>query len=90
MSELAGRLEVRIVGILVLLEAVSVYILWTLDPLTQEGQGIFEIYVAVDLVAFAMISYMHRTNKSGDDFNRGAVIAGCLFIFVLLISSLLI
>lgn len=78
----------RIVGLLLLVEAVSVYFLWALDPINKLGQGIFAIFLAIDLVSFAVISYVYRAYKSGDQLNRYLLIMACAMIIILVYASL--
>jgi len=77
----------RVVGLLVVVMALSVFLLWTLDPLTKVGQDAFAIYLAVDFVAFAMVSYLYRALSSGGDFSRFLIVAGCSIIAILFFVS---
>ena len=82
MSSTLSQYSTRIVGLLLIVEAVSVYFLWTLNSVSQADQAVFAILVAIDLVSFAMISYVYRTYKSGDQMNRGLLIVACCAILV--------
>ena len=88
MSTDLSRFCTRIVGLLVLVEAVSVYFLWALNPVGKPEQGIFAILLAIDLVALAMISYIYRTYKHGEQFNRALLIGGCCLILIFVYVSL--
>jgi hypothetical protein len=77
----------RVVLLLLAVEAISVFLLWTLDPLTSQGQDAFALFLAVDLMAFAMMSYVYRTLSAGGSVSRVFVVAGCGFIAVLLLAS---
>ena len=83
-----GEYSTRIVGLLIIVMAVSVYFLWALNSVNQVGEGVFAIFLAVDLVSFAMISYIYRTYKSGDGLNRGLLIVACCMILIFLYASL--
>lgn len=78
----------NIVYLLLVVEAVSVFFLWDLNPINKAGEAVFAILLAVDLVAFAMISYIYRNYKSGDTLNRGLLLAACCLILVLVYASL--
>lgn len=78
----------RIVGLLIIVEAVSVYFLWTLNPVNEAGEGVFAILIAVDLLSLMLISYIYRTYKSGDQFNRAVMIIPCALILILVYVSL--
>ena len=77
----------RIVALLLMVMAISVVLLWTLDPLTSQGQDAFAIYLAVDFVAFAMMSYIYRTLSSDEAISKVLIVAGCAFIAVLFFLS---
>jgi tryptophan-rich sensory protein len=77
----------RVVALLLLVEAISVFLLWNLDPLTSQGQDAFALYLAVDLVAFAMMSYLYRELSSEGMISKVLIIAGCVFIAVLFFVS---
>ena len=78
----------RIVGLLIIVMAVSVYFLWALNPVNKAGEEVFAIFLAVDLVSFMMISYVYRTYKSGDQFSKTLLIGACCMILVLVYASL--
>ncbi len=77
----------RVVALLLLVMAVSVFLLWTLDPLTSQGQDAFALYLAVDFVAFAMMSYLYRALSAERNISKVLVIAGWIFIAVLFFIS---
>ena len=78
----------KIVGLLIIVMAVTVYFLWALDPVNADGEAVFAIFLAVDLVAFMMISYIYRTYKSGDQFSKGLLIGSSAMIIILVYASL--
>ena len=51
-----SRYGTRIVAFLLLVEAVSVFLLWSLSSVSQAGEGVFALFLAIDLVSLAMIS----------------------------------
>jgi tryptophan-rich sensory protein len=77
----------RIVALLLLVMAISLFLLWTLDPLTSQGQDAFALYLAVDFVAFAMMSYLYRALSSERAISRVLIIAGCSLIAALFFVS---
>ena len=88
MSEVLSRYATRIVGLLVLIEAVTVYFLWTISPINEAGEDVFAIFLAINLVSLAMISNVYRTYKHGDQLNRGFLLSGCGLILVFVYISL--
>ena len=89
LTHVAQRTSLRIVALLILLELLSVSFVWTLNPISGQGEATFALFLALDLVTFAMISYVYRVNRRGDDVNRVAILAGCCFGLVLLFAGLL-
>lgn len=83
----AEEMGERIVGLLVVVMGISVFLLWTLNPLTKVGQDAFAIYLAVDFVAFAMVSYLYRALDSGGEYSRFLIVAGCSVIAILFFLS---
>lgn len=86
----ARRISLRIVPLLLALQAVSVYLLWSLNPSGQSDESEFALFLAVIFVSLSMISYMFRVEKRGDGPNRSLILAGCLLLLVLLLAGLLI
>jgi heme/copper-type cytochrome/quinol oxidase subunit 4 len=78
----------KIVGLLLIVELVSGYFLWTLNAVNEAGEAVFAILLAVDLVSLAMISYVYRTTKSGEQLNRGVLLVACCMILVFVYASL--
>lgn len=58
--------------LLVVLQFVAVILAWSLNPVTQKDQTAFALLLSADLVAFAVVSYVGRTNNRGERV-RGAV-----------------
>lgn len=85
-----GRYSTRIVGAFLLIEAACVYFLWALNPISKIGEGIYAILLAIDLVSFAVISYVYRSYKNGNRLNKWLLIVACLMIIVLIFSVFLI
>ena len=83
MTGLARSVGMRVVALLVIVSLASVATLWTLAPTSSRSQSIFAVYLAVDLVSFAMISYVYRESKSGDEIGRIPLLAGSAFIVAL-------
>jgi predicted membrane channel-forming protein YqfA (hemolysin III family) len=78
----------RIVGMLIIVMAVTVYFLWALNPIDKNAEAVFAILLAIDMVAFMMTSYIYRTYKSGEQFSRALLIGSCAMILVLVYASL--
>lgn len=74
--------------LLVLLQLLSVYFLWALNPLSQTSEARFALFLAVDLVSFSIISYVYRVDKRGDGVNGGLLLAGCGIALLLMFTVL--
>jgi hypothetical protein len=78
----------RIIVLLLVLQGVSIVLLWTLDALNEVSEGTFALFLAVDMISFAMISYVYRHDKEAETPSRGWIIVGSVLVLVLLFSSL--
>ena len=77
----------RIVALLLLIAAVSFVVLWTANPIGSGSETTFALFVAVDLVSVAMISYVQRSITFDDRIGRVPLIAGCCFIIFLVLTN---
>ena len=82
------RMALRIVSLLILVAAVSVFVLWSANPLGSGSETTFALYLAVDLIAVAMISYIQRSVSREGRMGRLPVITGCCFIMFLVVAGL--
>lgn len=78
----------RVVALLLLLEALSVFLLWTFDPVGPAAESTFALFLAADLISFAMISYIYRVLKSENRIRRLPLLLGALLISALLFLGL--
>jgi hypothetical protein len=81
------RTGVRVVGLLLLFESISVFFLWVANPIGQGAEEAFALCLASDLISFAMISYVHRSLKQQNRFKRYPLIVGCCFVVILLLAG---
>ena len=81
-------LGTKVVSLLLLFELVSVFFLWTFNAVGPDAESTFALLLAADLVSFAMISYVYRVLNREDRFGRLPLLAGCVFICVLLFFGL--
>lgn len=89
-AEQTGRMGMTIVALLLIVALASVATIWTLDTVGSVSQSVFAVYLAIDLVSFAMISYVYRASKSGDEIRRVPMIAGCLLLLLLVAAGFVI
>lgn len=79
----AERVAVRVVALLLLVAALSVFVLWTVNPVGGGSESTFALFVGVDITAVAMISYVQRSVTEAGRIGRVPMIAGCLLILFL-------
>jgi hypothetical protein len=75
---------------LVALQVTATLLLWFLNPITQSQTDTFALYLSVDLVSFAMLSYQYRVSKQGGQPSQPWLVVGYLSLIVLLSSNLLV
>lgn len=87
LHEIKEEVGLRIVALLVVVAGASVATIWTLNTTNPTSQLVFAIYLAIDLVSFAMISYVYRETKSGDEISRLPLLAGCILLIILVAAG---
>ena len=91
MSEDNARASLRLLVLLLLaVQVVAVVFAWLLNPLGAKSEQEYVLLLAVDLVAFALISYIGRLGFRGDA-PRSAYVIACsaavlVFMFMLLLA----
>ena len=79
-----------LVFFLLALQAVSVVLMWSLDPVGQRSQASFALLLAADLVSFSIISYLARSRIVGGGVRRSFVLMGSaatlLFMFLAMLG----
>jgi membrane associated rhomboid family serine protease len=79
-----------LVLLLLAVQAVAVVFSWLLNPLGPKSETEYALLLAVDLVAFALISYVGRLGGAGTDPRGGYVLAGSavvlFFMFLVLLA----
>lgn len=87
LREFKEEVGLRIVALLIIIAGASAVTIWTLDTTSSASQSVFAVYLAIDLLAFAMISYVYRESKSGDEISRLPVLAGCILLVILVAAG---
>ncbi len=82
------RLAHRLILLLILLQGTATATVWTLNPTDSASQAVFATLLGIDLLAFAMVSYLYRREKSRPPFDRRWVLVGCGMFVVLLLAVL--
>jgi phosphoglycerol transferase MdoB-like AlkP superfamily enzyme len=78
-----------LVTVLVILQLVSTNYLWGLDAANSVSQARFAIFLAVDLLSFAMIAYIYRKVAWRERTYRIWLLIGSFGLVLLLVSSLI-
>jgi hypothetical protein len=86
-TEQSERVAVRLVFLLVIVGFASSLVLWTIDTSLASGESLFAVYLSIDLISFAMISYLYRVTKTGDSIGRIPVLAGCVLLVAFLVAG---
>ncbi|HZW85004.1 MAG TPA: hypothetical protein VFE91_03760 [Nitrososphaerales archaeon] len=87
----AGSMFIRLqVIMLVALQVTAALVLWLLSPTTQPQTDTFALFLSVDLLAFAILSYQYRARRNGGLPNAAWVSVGYLVLVMLLSANLLI
>jgi hypothetical protein len=73
---------------LIVLQASTVPVLWLINPLSQSATDAFALYLSIDLLSFAIISYAYRTTRWGRNVSQIRMAVGYLALIVLLVSAL--
>ena len=73
---------------LIALQGTSLVVLWLLNPLTQAATDTFALYLSVDLLAFAMMSYIYRSRRYDRVASAAWLAVGYLVLIILLVSNL--
>jgi len=79
----------QIVSLLFLLQAIATVFLWTLSALSSVSEGKFAVFLAVDLLSFAMISHIYRTQRWAKLPSRPWLLTGSIGLAILILSGLL-
>jgi hypothetical protein len=82
-------LTARIVVSFLLLQALAMSFLWTINGFSLSGERGFALFLAVDLVSFAIVSYIYRTERGGEETNRAWIFVGASAVLILMFVSII-
>ena len=88
MNERGEEIALRIVWLFVIIGFASSVMLWTTDTSLSSGESLFAVYLSIDLIAFAMVSYIYRVVKMGDQIGRIPLLAGTCVLVMLVAAGL--
>lgn len=77
----------RIVALLLVVAALSVFVLWTVNPIGSGSESTYALFLGVDLLSVAMISYVERSIAGSGRIGKLPMIAGCCFILFLVSAA---
>lgn len=78
----------QVVSLLLILQLVATIFLWTLSSVGTADVGRFAVFLAVDLLSFAMVAFVFTHNKWGEEISRWWILIGSIGLVILLLSSL--
>jgi len=81
------RIERVLVPILIL-QALSVFLLWTLNSVSSAGQDVFTLFLAVDLLGFVLVIQFYRSAAWSSVQGKAWIVALGLAMIAILVSSL--
>jgi hypothetical protein len=73
---------------LIVLQVIATSLLWLLNPIDQAQTDAFALFLSVDLISFAMLSYQYRARRYEHAPNSAWTAVGYLALVVLLVSAL--
>jgi succinate-acetate transporter protein len=78
----------QVVALLLIVQAVATLYMWIVTLVGNLSAGGFAIFLAIDLLSFALIAYVYTDEKWGEAVNRVWIIVGSAGLIILLLSSL--
>ena len=78
-----------LVILLLVLQAVSVLLMWSLNPKGQRSETSFALLLAADLVSFSSISYLTRVENLGGRIRGALVLAGSAVVLLFMLFALI-
>lgn len=78
----------RVVALLLVLQVISIVYLWTGNAFGTVSDARFAIFLATNLLSFAIVAYIYTHDKWEAVTARGWILVGALGLAVLLLSSL--
>ena len=78
----------RIAVPLLIVQTMSVVFLWTLDTLSLVSQTIFTLFLASDLLAFALMAHVYRQAKGEAQGSSSSVFVWLFVIIVFFVAAL--
>jgi len=79
----------RVILLLIILQAVVTIFLIALSFATSVNQNTFALFLSVDLISFAMVTYIYRTGRTQNLPNKLWIILGCVVIAAVFFSSII-
>jgi hypothetical protein len=73
---------------LLIVQTTSVVFLWSLDTLNQVSQTIFTLFLAADLLAFALVAHVYMTSKNDSTARGTTLVVWGLAVMALFVAGL--
>jgi hypothetical protein len=80
----------RVAVPLLLVQAASVILLWSLDTLSVVDQKIFALFLGADFLAFGLMAHLYLNMKTGTKTSGTALMAWGLVILVLFVAGFIV
>jgi succinate-acetate transporter protein len=82
------KLTKQIVALLLIVQGVATLYMWTVTLVGTLTAGGFAIFLAIDLLSFALVAYVYTHEEWGEAASRVWIIVGSVGLIILLLSSL--
>jgi hypothetical protein len=82
------NLAERLIVLFIILQAISVAAVWTLNATTVVEQGGFAIFLAINLLSFAAVVYVYRVTIDGGSPRPLGIFIYCLALIVLIFGNI--
>jgi len=78
----------HVVTLLLALQMVSAAYLWVVTSFGTLTAGRFAVFLAVDLLSFALVAYVYTHERWGETVDRVWILTGSAGLIILLLASL--
>ena len=78
-----------LLSLLICLQLIATILLWSLNAADVVSEVKFAVFLAINLLCFAMVAYSYRKLKGGLWVSRAWILLGSIGLIVLLFSGLL-
>jgi succinate-acetate transporter protein len=78
----------QVIALLLALQILFTLYMWAVTLVGTMSEGRFAVFLAIDLLSFAVVAYVYTHQKWEEAVNRVWILAGSIGLIILLVSSL--